>query len=193
MIWRAQVIELATLENGDIVTTGEEFDNLSKIRFAESVEIPAQTQKKVDVSSLLQDFVVTDPKHEVMKKYGVRVWHGLHEVRDSVPFIVLVRKFSRRLCTHPKGMVVAYESRSPLAQNILEGGASRSYAPCTISLQPLRIPSPEGVELTQMTKQETIHPMTKTSQSARQLHFKIETNGVLRMKSRPFQENKCLS
>lgn len=50
---RAHVIELATLEIGDIVTVGDEYANLSKIRFAQLVEIPDMTQKKGYVITLL--------------------------------------------------------------------------------------------------------------------------------------------
>lgn len=80
---RAHVTERYTLKNGDIVTVGNDSVDLTNTRLAQSVEISAQKLKKVDVSSYLQGLVPTEPKHDVMKRYGVQVMNSVHKVRAN--------------------------------------------------------------------------------------------------------------
>lgn len=126
--WRqekATLVERATLESGETVATGDESSKLTKIRLTKPVTIPSHTQAKVQASTLLQGLIVTEPKHDVTEKYHVRVMNSVHEVDASLPFHVLVTNFSQVPRQLPKGMVIAYASRSPLAFISLQGGAAQ--------------------------------------------------------------------
>lgn len=131
--WRdekAKIVERATLENGETVATGDESAQLTKIRLTKAINIPPHTQLKVQVSTLLQGLIVTEPKHDVTERYNVRVMNSVHEVDASMPFHILVTNFSAVPRFLPKGMVIAYASRSPLAFISLQGGAAQEL--CSI-------------------------------------------------------------
>ena len=117
--------ERATLRGGKSASIGDETATLTRIRLIERVVIPASTQVRAHVSTLLQGLIVTEPKHDLSRRYGVRVMNSVHEVTANEPFDILVSNFSRRDVFLPKGMVIAYASRSPLALINLEGGAAQ--------------------------------------------------------------------
>jgi len=112
---KARISERATLETGEQVKVGDETATLTRIRLARRLVIPPQSQAKVEVTTLLQGLIVTEPKHDVSDQYNVRVMNSVHEVIANVPFPILVANFSRQRRVFPKGMVIAYASRSPLA------------------------------------------------------------------------------
>ena len=68
---------------------------------------------------------MTEPKHEVMRKYNCRVMNSVHDVSANEVFEVLLTNFSSHPQQLPKGMVIAYGSRSPLALIHLTGEAAR--------------------------------------------------------------------
>ena len=94
---------------------------LTRIRLVKPIHIPAFTQCKAHVTTLMQGLIVTEPKHSVAEKYGVRVMNSVHEVRTDEPFVVLMRKFTSKSRLLPKGMIVAYATRSPLALLEVDG------------------------------------------------------------------------
>ena len=80
---------------------------------------------KAKVTTLMKGLICTEPRAEVTSRYAVRIMNSVHEVEENVPFTVLVSNFSNQRRTLPKGMVIAYASRSPLALISLTGGAAQ--------------------------------------------------------------------
>lgn len=146
------------MENRDIVTVGDKSANLSKVRLAQSVEIPSQRQKKVDDSSLLQGLVVTERKDDVMKRKGVRLMNYVHQVR---PEIVLVSNFSHRPCRFQRGCSSPTSLGLPLLRSPSRSEPDKNYALCTTSSRPLSIQSPQRVDQTRITKRASICLMTR--------------------------------
>ena len=65
---------------------------------------------------------MTKPKQEFMRK---QVMNSVHDVSATQPFQVLLTNFSAQPRRLPKGMVVAYGSRSPVALVHLNGLAAQ--------------------------------------------------------------------
>ena len=68
---------------------------------------------------------MTEPKQEFMRKYNCRVMNSVHDVSANEVFEVLLTNFSSQPQQLPKGMVIAYGSRSPVAFIHLTGEAAR--------------------------------------------------------------------
>ena len=86
----------------------DDSDQLTKIRLARPVVLRPFTQHRVRVSTLLQGVIMTEPKHEVMRKYNCRVMNSVHDVSANEVFEVLLTNFSSQPQQLPKGMVIAY-------------------------------------------------------------------------------------
>ena len=97
---------------------------LTRIRLAKSIHIPAFTQFKAHVTTLMQGLIVTEPKHSVAEKDGVRVMNSVHEVKADESFIILLSNFTSKHRLLPKGMIVTYATRSPLAFLEVDGAVA---------------------------------------------------------------------
>ena len=119
--WRedgVRIAERTKLASGEEVTVGDESHTLTRIRLCRPCLIPPFTQKKAQVITLLQGLIVTEPKQSVSEKYGVRVMNSVHEVTSDEPFTILLSNFTSKERLLPKGMVVAYASRSPILVHV---------------------------------------------------------------------------
>jgi len=106
--------EIPTLAGGQPAKDGDDTEQLTKIRLVRPIVLKPYTQHRVQVSTLLQGVIVTEPKNEVMRRFGCRVMNSVHEVRAGQPFELLMTNFSAHPRRFPKGMVIAYASRSPV-------------------------------------------------------------------------------
>ena len=124
----ARIVERVTLANGQKAKLGDESSKLTHIRLARAVHLPPYTQCKAHALTLLEGLIVTEPKHSVVERYGVRVMNSVHEVTSDRPFPILMSNFTSKERVLPKGMVVAYASRSPVGLVSLDGEQSRELA-----------------------------------------------------------------
>jgi len=124
----AHIEERVQMKDGTKVKLGDSSSTLTQIRLVKPLFVPAFTQCKASVSTLMKGVIVTEPKHSVVDRYGVRVMNSVHDVQAGEPFHVLMSNFTSRPRLLPKGMVVAYASRSPLGFVQMEGEAAKSIA-----------------------------------------------------------------
>ena len=66
--------------------------------------------------------IVTEPKGYLYVKYGIRAMNIVHEVKENKPFTILLSNFSRIARRPPKGMIITFASRSPIALVALTSG-----------------------------------------------------------------------
>ena len=100
----------------------------TRLRLAESLRIPAHTQAKVRVVTGMDGLVCVEPKHSVFARYRVRVANGVHEVRKDHAFTTLLSNFSNEVRVLPKGTVVGYAVRTPMAMVQINGPFAKHIA-----------------------------------------------------------------
>ena len=121
---KARYVETGS-KHKDEAAEHDESHLLTRIRLAKPLLIPAHTQKKALATTLLEGVIVTEPKHSVMQRYGVRVMNSVHEVHADRSFTIVVSNFSSKERLLPKGMIVAYASRSPMGFMGIEERSAR--------------------------------------------------------------------
>lgn len=124
---RATVAERALLQSGDKVTLGDEISSLTKMRMTKSMRIPEKTQVNEQAITLLHRRIMTAPRQELGRWYGTHIMNSVHKVHENVLIEVLFSNFFIRRMALPKGMIVGYASRSPLALSALTVAAPKSF------------------------------------------------------------------
>ena len=115
--------EYATWEDGAKVRTGRE-EKLTSISLANSCVLKPHSQTHVLVTTRLKGPIITEPKSALATKFGVRAMKNVNEVLEDRPFTILMSNFSGKARRFPKGMIVAYASRSPIAYVSLTSGVA---------------------------------------------------------------------
>lgn len=87
----------------------------ARIRLNTRIVIPPYTQVKADVKCSLGGLILVEPKHSVFQRYTIRAMNGVHEVDPEEAFPLLLSNFSPHQRELPRGMTIAYATRSPLA------------------------------------------------------------------------------
>jgi len=124
--WRPEGARAKEVPDGSEEVNGkDDTDQLTKIRLARPVVLRPFTLHRVCFSTLLKGVILTEPRQEMMRKYGCRVMNSVHEVSADRPFDVLLTNFSAHSRRLPKGMVIAYGSRSPVSLIHLSGDAAK--------------------------------------------------------------------
>ena len=111
---------------------------LTQLKLARALEIPAYTQAKATVSTKMDGLVLIEPKNSLHDRYRIRVANGVHDVPAERPFEVLVSNFGPVARLLPKGTVIGYVSRSPLAMVTIEGPMARHL--CSVLNIPVMTP-----------------------------------------------------
>lgn len=123
--WREQDAKIADNNLNDEDDKNNKDGKDPSIRLSAPCQIPPFTKQKAAVHTRLQGLIVTEPKHNLLVRSGIRVMNSVHEVMDGETFHVLLSNFSSPERCLPKIMVVGYASMSPLAHINLENGAAQ--------------------------------------------------------------------
>lgn len=114
-----------------------------RIRLAKAVTLPGFSQCAVRVSSDARGLCLIEPKHGVFVKYQVRASNGVFEAHPDRPTTLVVSNFGETPRKLPKGMVIAYATRSPVAIVSLDGPGARQLANCLHISEGRPAPPPE--------------------------------------------------
>ena len=115
--------EYVTLQDGTTVRTGKD-NGLTSIKLASQCVLPPTSQTQVLVTTRMRGLIVTEPKGSLSAKFHVRAMNSVHEVQENKPFTILLSNFSKRARRFPKGMIVAFATRSPIAYVSLSSGVA---------------------------------------------------------------------
>jgi len=118
------------------------------VRLARGITIPAQAQAAVAVTCAGGGLSYLEPKGALYERHRVRMTNGVAEILPNTPFQVIVANFGARKCSLPKGTVLGYAQRAPLA---------------------IIVPNPhEGDDVEEGTYIPSDQPITEASTSVRQ-------------------------
>lgn len=96
------------------------------VRLTCLVVIPAMTQVAGPVRTDARALIHTEPEHSVQCRHELKVANGVHDALSKDPFHILVANFTKKARELPKGTVVAYAKRNPLALLVPDADVVRS-------------------------------------------------------------------
>lgn len=102
----------------------------AKVRLSKAVRIAPMSQVKAFVVSNAAGLIVIEPRAYIVPKYHVRGANGVAEVLPERPISILLSNFGSEERRLPKGMVLGYASKHPLALVPIVGEAVREFACC---------------------------------------------------------------
>ena len=85
------------------------------VRLATGVTVPPMTQVGIRVRCKGGGLCYLEPKSSLFERHQLRVANGVCEVTPDQPFTIMMANFSEKKRHIPKGTVVAYAQRNPLA------------------------------------------------------------------------------
>ena len=85
------------------------------VRLVKHVMIPPLSQMPVPVVTTADGLTYLEQKQPVQTRHQVRTTNGVIEVRPGVQLDIVLANFSKTTELLPKGMIISYAKRSPLA------------------------------------------------------------------------------
>jgi len=124
------------------------------IRLAKGITIPAMSQMTVAVTSPGGGLSYLEPKGVLYDRHQIRMTNGLAEILPNRPFRVIIANFAEKKRSLPKGTVLGYAQRAPLAvivpfpdeENVDDDGYSTSSDQILEAAKPQVNTSPRGVQ-----------------------------------------------
>ena len=134
------------------------------IRLTRTITVPPMSQYFAHVASDAVGLVHIEPKPTLQFRHGLRVANGVHELQPNAEFRVHVSNFTDTPRTIPKGTVVAYAKRNPLAIITPERRLGEEFGR-VMNITTLPNPPPEDATPRNLDEQNEPLPTTATSEA----------------------------
>ena len=118
--------DTAEVENQRKPHGGKTFNQAYTVQLTESIMIPPMSQMAAQVVSTAAVLVYLEPKAVIQQRHRVRTANGIADIKTNERLAITFSNSSKTPNCLPKGTVVAYVKRNPLAFQALPDKASRA-------------------------------------------------------------------
>ena len=118
--------ETNELENQPRTAGSNTFNQAHTVRLTKNITIPPMSQMAAPVVSTVAGLVYLEPKAAIQQRHRVRTANGAADIKPHERFAITIFNFSKTPKCLPKGTVVVYAKRNPLAIHALPEKASRT-------------------------------------------------------------------
>ena len=105
---------------------GNTFNQAHTVRLTKDITIRPMSQMAAPVVSTAAGLVYLEPKAAIQQRHRVRTANGVADIKTNERFTTTISNFSKTPKCLPKGTVVAYAKRNPLAIHALPNTAGRT-------------------------------------------------------------------
>ena len=104
------------------------------VRLAKVMKLGSLEQAKVLVTTQAGGLLIIEPRENLMARYNVQAANGIVEAKPNTAFEIIVANFGLSPVVLPKGMVIGYATRSPVAVHALNDCASKSFIASVLAI-----------------------------------------------------------